>query len=87
MFFHAQTNNSWFYMHSIGRSSDLKLSISFHLPKSFDSVIEHLLEMKLPFYSDEFVQDFHLIPFSPEFLLRHLFCFPTSITLAYLSLK
>ena len=46
-----------------GRSSDLAICISFRLP-DLPSVAHIYVEMKLLPYSDEFVQDSHLLPFS-----------------------
>ncbi len=53
----------------------LSSSSRFAFPNLSGSVAASYTETQLPYYSDEFVQDFHLLPFSPGPALwaaRHL---------------
>ena len=58
-------NDSWPSNFIHGRSSDLAIMALRRLPgESFDSSSD-ISGAALPPYSDEFVQDLHLLPFSP----------------------
>ena len=50
---------------SIGRSPDLRISIQNRLPKF---LLSDIYGFALPDYSDGFVQDLHLFPFSSDTL-------------------
>ena len=53
----------------IGRSSDLSIHTLLHLPGNYPPVTLTILTdcgKRLLSYSDEFVQDLHLLPFSPN---------------------
>lgn len=55
-------NDSWLSNFVHGRSSDLAIDALLRLPGHTPSDMHGA---KLPPYSDEFVQDLHLLPFSP----------------------
>jgi len=55
-------NDSWLISFIHGRSSDLTIDALRRLPG--EKSPSDMLGAKLPPYSDEFVQDFHLLPFS-----------------------
>ena len=68
-FSYVLTNYSWFYSTTIGRSSDLAIIALFRLLKAnirFAVSFNDIFETELLPYSDEFVQDLHLLPFSPN---------------------
>lgn len=91
---HVLTSYSWSYSTTTGRSSDLDLFAFLRLLKvcpsdNFNDFPTDSPDIKMKInrgekllpYSDEFVQDFHLLPFSPD--LKRLFLNPTPVMLLY----